>query len=423
MKCEIEIFIKGQWQHAASFTPEASQLNRGYRGKGLLCYEIPFVGQFLEASEAAISCRYPVNFEHHYAEHWPPFLLDILPSGAGRRYWLQQLNLADGASVDWELLIKGAGNPPGNIRIANAAPPPTGNHPGFTYQEVVERGEYFIEYAQSHGAPVSGSSGAQGDAPKFLLTQNGEGNWHADGALPDCQAAKHWLVKYPRGKQPTDYAVLRNERAYYEVARELGLRVGAPLQFDNNALFIPRFDRETSDNGVMRHGLESLCSLAGIAEFGASPSQNLLLDALARYSSCRDEDLKEFIYRDILNVAMGNTDNHPRNSAVIKTDKQVRLSPLFDFAPMILDDQGIARCCRWEGDAEEAGRPEWGRVAELLQPYGIDSKLFRKELRHFAEKIILLPKIMQRHGVDEDLIERLQPRVDNVYQSLRRAAP
>ncbi len=423
MNCKIEIFINNHWCHAATFTPAPQQINNGYRGGGLLCYEITFVGEHLDQLEAALSCGYPVNFEHYHGEQWPAFLLDILPSGAGRRYWLQQLAIGDGATADWQLLLSGAGNPPGNIRIANAtSSSSSATHPGFDYQEVINRGEYFIEYAQGHGAPVSGSSGAQGDAPKFLLTQDREGQWHADGALPDDQATKHWLVKYPRGKQPSDRAVLRNEASYYGVAQQLGITVAGPLAFDNNALFIPRFDRVVSNGQIARLGLESLCSLAGVSEFGARLSQNKLLDTLARYSSNPSADLKEFIYRDILNVAMGNTDNHPRNSAVLKVGNQTRLSPLFDFAPMILDDQGIARSCRWEGDAEKAGRPEWGSVAEFLTPYGIDANAFRQELQQFASQIEQLPETLQQHGVDEDLIQRLQPRIDNVFHSLQRAA-
>ncbi|WP_250460403.1 hypothetical protein [Microbulbifer litoralis] len=40
------------------------------------------------------------------------------------------------------------------------------------------------------------------------------------------------------------------------------------------------------------------------------------------------------------------------------------LTPLFDFASMYVDPQGIARVCRWEENTETAGRLEWGLVLE-----------------------------------------------------------
>ena len=78
------------------------------------------------------------------------------------------------------------------------APPP--EHPGFALSEVLDRHERFIEYAEQSGASVAGSSGAQGDAPKLLLTRDRDDRWHADGVLPDGRVADHWIIKFPRGK-------------------------------------------------------------------------------------------------------------------------------------------------------------------------------------------------------------------------------
>ena len=55
--------------------------------------------------------------------------------------------------------------------------------------------------------------------------------------------------------------------------------------------------------------------------------------------------------RDVLNVALGNRDNHLRNTALQRfEDGTIRLTPLFDFAPMMLHPDGIARSSRWEGE-------------------------------------------------------------------------
>jgi hypothetical protein len=66
-----------------------------------------------------------------------------------------------------------------------------------------------------------------------------------------------------------------------------------------------------------------------------------------------EKELREFVLRDLLDVALGNTDNHARNTSVLKwPDGRIELSPLYDFAPMILDRRMVARVSRWEDDRD-----------------------------------------------------------------------
>jgi serine/threonine-protein kinase HipA len=427
MKCEIEIFLNGAWHSAATFQlKDSDERQIGYKGGGFFEYDLSYAYKHLNATAIeAVSSLYPVNFEIHTTSAWPSFLLDILPSGANRKYFLNELGIPNNPNADWPLLLKGGGNPPGNIRIAQAAPVPAHEkiHEGFDFEDVFSKAEYFIEYAKQNNAPVAGSSGAQGDAPKFLLTQDKHGKFHADGALPDHLADKHWLVKFPRGKNQSDRDILCNENAYYKVARAVGLHVCPKMTFEPNALFMPRFDRKVTRRGVLRYGLESLSSLAGISDFGVTVAMEKLCAVLNQYSSAPTADIKEFIFRDILNVALGNTDNHGRNSAVLKyPNGAIRLSPLYDFAPMFLDDQGIPRVCRWTG-AESWGIPEWGKVAELLKDVITDTAQLRSELSDFAEIINKLPEIMVNCGVDHWLVDRLRSRIDDVKRSLKAARP
>ena len=110
-----------------------------------------------------------------------------------------------------------------------------------------------------------------------------------------------------------------------------------------------------------------MSSLAGISkygiEYGGSPSHNVLCDAIAKFATEPKVDLLEYLKRDIANIALGNKDNHPRNKAVFRhEDSRVELTPLYDFAPMYLDPQGIARTCRWEGEV--------GRVRSFIAILG-----------------------------------------------------
>lgn len=425
MECTIEIHHQGQWHTAARFEPAKTVHQKGYRSAGRFSYDVAYAGQYLNSGiSSALSCRYPVSFEIHRDNQWPAFLLDILPSGAGRRFWLQRLQQRDGATADWSLLLNGGGNPIGNLRIREAGIHLTEadtEHPGFTYSDVIERQDDFIEYAWQHGAPVAGSSGAQGDAPKFLLTQDQQQRWHGDGALPDAACLKHWLIKFPKSSRRADLRVLRNEAAYYEVARWFGVRTGEALRLENDALFIPRFDRIVQVGSVTRLSVESLTSLAGVSEFGSATSQNTYCRALANFTTSPQQELLEFVRRDVLNVALGNTDNHGRNSAVIRyPDNQVLLSPLYDFAPMVLDPAGIARVARWENE-EQQGRPHWAQVTGFLQSLGCEHTAILTLWHELAEKVPQLPGVMQYYGADEQLITQLQSRISNVAQRLQEA--
>ncbi len=142
------------------------------------------------------------------------------------------------------------GNAPGNLRIAGAAEETFDDHPGFERHEIIEKNVDFIEYAEACGALVAGASDVQGQAPKFLLVEDHDSRWHAEGALPDNQVRCHWLVKFPRGNKEADRRVLLNEAPYYEVARAFGLRTAAPLEYQDDALFVRRFDRRVTPEGL-----------------------------------------------------------------------------------------------------------------------------------------------------------------------------
>lgn len=422
MIASMQIFYHGRWHTAATFTPDARSLGRGIAGGGAFEYDIDYAVEHQANDAARVALRYSVTFELHRSERWPAFLLDIMPTGAGRRMWLRRLGLRDGEAADWELLLKGAGNPPGNVRVAEAVIPPGGPHPGFTREEVIEKNADFIEYAEARGAVVAGATDVQGDAPKFFLVRDRNRRWHPDGALEDRDVLDCWLVKFPRGKTEADRTVLRNEASYLEVARRFGLRVGVPLQFVDDCLFIPRFDRAAGPAGLDRYGLETLSSTAGIAEFGKRGDHSSFCSVIASFAADPQTEVIEYVRRDILNAALRNTDNHGRNTAFLKlSDGTAALSPLYDFAPMFLDPEGIPRSSRWAGELEPAiGRPAWGKIAEHLSSL-VDPRGLRPVLAREAEAVGKLPETMRECGVEDGVIEKVARRCAEVAEDLRDA--
>jgi len=201
-----------------------------------------------------------------------------------------------------------------------------------------------------------------------------------------------------------------------QVATKLGLDVYAELRWQDDNLFVPRFDREVRDGGVMRYGMESLCSATGVAEYGTRIRHEDLCATILRYSHQAVVDLVEYILRDVTNVVLGNKDNHARNTALLRFESgEVRLAPLFDFAPMYLDPEGIARVCRWSDDIEQAGNPDWQQVIGLFPDH--ESHLSDR-MRRFGHALERLPEILRTCGVDDDINEQRNGAINRHAQQL-----
>jgi serine/threonine-protein kinase HipA len=432
----IEIFHSGAWVTTANVDFNAEGTTVPFHTNSASSYTIDYALTHLENDTPAtrLSCRYPVNFQRYDHPGWPPFLLDLLPSGAAHNIWLQRLQIPDQEdSACWQLLTSAAGNPAGNLRIAvkqseaQQSKTPRYSARGFERQEIISNGEDFITYAERCGGYVADALGVQGKSPKLFMVQDHQGNWHGDGALTDEQTSKHWLVKFPRRQQPDEQKILRNEAAYYATARAFGLRTAAEaLEYQDNVLFIPRFDRQVNANGVQRLGLESLASICGCNNFTDHITHNQACRAIQRYTTNPYQEILEYISRDILNVAVRNTDNHSRNTALLKQPNgSVALAPLFDFAPMFLDSLALTRASRWGGNAEKMVElPNWGQVAEdLQQQLGLPAKDLRHWLATLAQKTERLPETMHACQVDSDIIDKLISRIKATTRVLRDAQP
>lgn len=421
MIATIQIHVDGAWKTAATYeAASAQEVDKGIAGGGRLLYEVDYAAEYLgKGPYYALSGRYPVNFEYIELTRWPSFLVDLLPGGAGRRHF-ERKGIATGAAGDWPLILAASGYPPGHLRIAEAVQNVTlDSHPGFLRSELLEREDTFIEYAYEHGAPVAGSSDVQGDSPKFLLVEDVNERWHAEGAISDSRIKQHWLVKFPRGKLHSDRRILFNERAYYCIAKQMGLRTYEDLIHEKNTLFIPRFDRNIQNAQVTHYGQESLYSLAGISDFGKAMLMEDLCQIIAEHASNPEMELSEFIMRDILNVALGNTDNHGRNTAMqYLPEGTVQLTPLYDFAPMVLDDAGIARVSRWAED-DNYGYPKWHQIAEKMQEFGMDINQLKSKLYAMGEKLEQLQQVMKACQADAEVIERMSGRIHTVATELR----
>jgi serine/threonine-protein kinase HipA len=379
----------------------------------------------------ALSVRYPVDLENRYSRSWPPFLLDLMPQGHARRKLAEHLGLAEGSRAsDLQLLLRSATGGIGNIRIKEAAEAETERlrgveRQGVTEAEILERSDRFMEVADRFGMLASGSSGLQGEWPKVSMTKAKDGLYYPDSFVTDDEAVRHVIVKLVRSNEPVDRLILEGEALYSRIAQGIGLNVSEPSTYAEGVLIIPRFDRRKMEGGgTSRLGQESLVSAVGVADFGHVGTHEAYIEVLRQYSADPSTDIVEYLKRDIANLALGNPDNHGRNSALSKhQDGTIRLSPLFDFAPMRLAKEGIVRSTRW-AMMRDGGRdhlPDWKRICTELMPVPAEQELLKASISAFAQHLQRAPELAKRMGASPEVLERAMGRCKEIADSVMAA--
>ena len=428
MQLTIQIFHSGQWHDAADLDIPAPE--KGRAGPARLSYRQDYaLARMEQDDEHACSVTLPVELMlSHDNPRWFGFLEDIMPAGAARRYWTQQLGIADknGAEQDFPLLRHGCIAPVGNLRIKESLPVLPANstlqRARFTMTDVVERHTDFLEYAQQMGAISGGATGAGGEAPKFLLRRSATDAIWIDTFQDDPTCADaHYLVKFPRGQRSTvDCDILRTEYHYYQELEALGITsidtAGMQLHEGSQypSLWLPRFDVALVDGRETRFGLESIASLLNAPPGAFLNHFDALRSAVQRLARLHCHAIRgetfdraafviEWVKRDFLNVAFGNSDNHARNIALLKQAGRVWLAPVYDFAPMKADPEGIIRSLRWGTPFEEGGRFDWRGIALALADQVEPDRLLH-ELILLARQLSGLRERLRQRGAPERLL-------------------
>ncbi|MFN3198258.1 MAG: type II toxin-antitoxin system HipA family toxin [Bradymonadia bacterium] len=315
------------------------------------------------------------------------------------------------------------------------------------------RSHTLLDDAQQRGASAGLATGAGGEAPKLLLRVDGDEVW-IDTLQEHDEPGAHVLVKFPRrtGRvrmsgqakdTEVDRLVLVTESVYYRALAALGIstidvsRMHLRMTHDERpSLWMPRFDVEERNGETMRFGMESLYALTDTPP-GAHKPHQAYLDALHRVlieglpltsvdparphtSGPRSAELvSEYIQRDLLNVIFGNSDNHGRNTSILKTPEEAWLAPIYDFAPMVIDPAGIIRSTRWGQLERGANDIDWRGVC-AQQTHLVDPEEIWADLRALAERLIDLDERLESLGLPDEALNHPQLKLRQVNQRLRR---
>lgn len=411
---------------------------RGRSGPAEVAYEVDYAVTVRhdppERADRAVSWLHPVSFVSYFTDRWPRFLDDLLPGGAARTWWIRHLGLRDAAEseIDGTLLRDHTIAPIGNVRVG-VAPAGESSSRRFHVEDIVEREPTFLDTAYQAGVSIGGATGAGGEAPKLLLRRSADDEVWIDTDQQDAGPDAWVLVKFARNKRTRlDANILRAEAAYYRVLAELGLDTvpieGLEIRESKDStigpsLWMRRFDVARDGEGtVVRLGVESVYSIMDRAP-GSRLSYWEVLDALERVL-CEQPggipfaDLAfEVLRRDLLHVLLGNTDNHGRNMAILRTPDGCRLAPMYDVAPMRLDSEMIVRTSRWPGD-ENAGAPDFRQIVRRFDTR-LDVDVLWERLCAFSSQLVPLRRLLLEAGAPLQIVDARPLALDTIPTQLK----
>ena len=431
----LQAYTTGKWLDAMTLVfvePE-----KGFEGPCRFAYKKDYIANNFEYIESpfskAVSARLPLDWDSTSLKKAPAFLLDIAPAGAAKRFLMARVGQEkpEGISADLFLLGRSTPAPIGHMRIKESVDAVVERVAmGFPRNEVVDRDNTFLEYAYEQGAAIGGATGAGGEAPKLLMSEGRDGLLYPDAVISDDQVVQHWFVKFARNKgTQTDQIILRSEFHYYKALHALGIETvaadGLALEEANKpSLWMQRFDRKVTDQGVERLAVESIYSLAGVTVPGSYMDHLEVIQHLAQLWTLAGQvdqipDLvSDYLRRDLLNKILGNSDNHGRNTSIIRDTESFRLAPIYDLAPMVMDDEGVTRTTKWPKHLEVAGEVKWREVCNALAMIG-DPEALYEGLRKDADHLLALPDILTASGLPEVTMNHPAIALRNLEQRLK----
>lgn len=146
-----------------------------------------------------------------------------------------------------------------------------------------------------------------------------------------------WLAKFNRHDDRWNSA--RVEHTMLTLARACGLDVAFSKVVQaggRDILMVKRFDRHKVRAGYTRARMVSALTLLGTEDSHRGRnrwSYVLLSEELRRSSANARADAAELFRRMTFNALISNTDDHPRNHAILAREQDWRLSPAYDLTP------------------------------------------------------------------------------------------
>lgn len=96
-------------------------------------------------------------------------------------------------------------------------------------------------------------------------------------------------------------------------------------------------------------------------------------------------------------------DNHGRNTAFMRYQGEIKLAPIYDFAPMKADPKGIPRSTKWAPTLETGGEYHFPAIAQALADL-VEPDTLLAALQHTARQLYGLENRLRQRGVPEQIM-------------------
>ncbi len=196
-----------------------------------------------------------------------------------------------------------------------------------------------LERLQSLADSILSDEGANGPSAaqveELLLVGTSMGGARPKTVVEDDEGL--WLAKFNRPDDRWNSA--RVEHAMLVLASECGVHAAASKLVSvagRDVLLVKRFDRRRTEAGYLRARMVSALTLLRADETPGERgrwSYLELVESLRRASATARRDAHELFRRACFNALISNTDDHPRNHALVAMERDWELSPAYDLTP------------------------------------------------------------------------------------------
>lgn len=342
----------------------------------------------------------------------PPWFSGLLPEGALRELVMQEMGPGDHDQFD--LLTRLGADLPGAVLVTPETGAPRSAGP-LTIEPVEG-----LDATLPEGLVKFSLAGVQ---LKFAVVPDGE-----RFTAPARAGSSRCILKVPSEQYP---GLPEAEYAAMELARMIGVNAAAcrlaPVDHVQGipadllgqgrfALVVDRFDR--GEHGLRIHIEDAAQVVGAIGERKYTmATTETVLNMIRRFSTDWRADALEGLRRVVVDVLIGNGDNHLKNwSFIYPGDGQIRLSPAYDIVPTVLYVPRDKLALRMVGthSFEQIGMKRIRRVAEFL---GLDADWISREVATWVR----LALDQWPDAMAELLGDRAKPLVDR-FETLRLVA-
>ena len=259
-------------------------------------------------------------------------LRDAGPDHWGRRVIEKYAGFGQLGEIDY--LLHSPDDRAGALSFGTQRDPPA---PSRTYNRTADLVRLQTLADQFVAQETSDANGAElTQVHDLLLLGTSMGGARPKAVVED--AGHLWVAKFNCRDDPFNFA--RVEHAMLVLGRECGIctaesriaQIGG-----RDVLLVKRFDRIPAERGSYRRA--RMLSALTLLRTGDSYQDRdgwsylRLAEELRRVSRGPEQDSAELFRRMTFNALISNTDDHPRNHAVIAANRDFRLSPAYDLVP------------------------------------------------------------------------------------------